>query len=68
MSIMHPAARANELRRCGLEVQAGPRVTDASRYFGMGHGTRYIRLNGRPTPPMSALRPYLETGSEGEQP
>lgn len=43
-----------------VDGQPTPPVTDASYYFNMGHNTAYIRLDGRPTPPEDATKPYLE--------
>lgn len=43
-----------------VDGQPTPPVTDASHYFDVGHNTRYVRLDNRPTPPEAATRPYLE--------
>lgn len=43
-----------------VDGQPTPARRDASRYFGRGHSTKYIRLDDRSEPPDSATGRYLE--------
>lgn len=43
-----------------IDAQPHPGITDASGYFGKGHGTQYVRLDDLPTPDSSKLKRFLE--------